>query len=192
MTAQADIRPSRGWMQGSASGAVYVRLGGDAHLMGNINNTDANYLYNIACGFGFKSVGNGASGNLYTNSTIFAYRGDCAGGGEMEADASGYAVDSSHWYRFVARVEMKQNRYDLAVYDMGATQPTLATATPVEPVATFTALPFRRTARDLGGISCISISTCNNPNSAYDDTLSARVDNLRVEHEKFGTMIFIR
>ena len=63
VTAQADIRPSRGWMQGSASGAVYVRLGGDAHLMGNINNTDANYLYNIACGFGFKSVGNGASGN---------------------------------------------------------------------------------------------------------------------------------
>ena len=192
VTAQVDIRPPRGWLQGSAAGSVYVRLGGDAHLMGNIRDNDANFLNNIACGFGFKNVGNGASGNLYTNSTIFAYRGNLNGGGEMEAAASGYAVDSSHWYRFVAKTEVRKNQYDLAVYDMGMTQPTLATATPAEPVATFTALPFRRTVRDLGGISCISVSTCNNPNSINDDTLSARVDNLRVEHTPFGFRMVIK
>ena len=102
---------------------------------------------------------------------------------------SGYAVDSSHWYRFVVKTQVRKSQYDLAVYDMGATQPTLETATPAEPVATFTALPFRRTASDLGGISCISVSTCNNPNNAYDNTLSARVDNLRVEHKPFGITI---
>ena len=192
VTAQVDIRPPRGWLQGSAAGSVYVRLGGDAHLMGNIRDNDANYLNNIACGFGFKNVGNGASGNLYTNSTIFAYRGDLNGGGEMVQSETEHTVDSSHWYRFVVKTEVRKNQYDLSVYDMGATQPTLATATPAVPVATFTALPFRRTARDLGGISCISVSTCNNPNSAYDDTLSARVDNLRVEHTPFGFRMVIK
>ena len=65
-------------------------------------------------------------------------------------------------------------------------------ATPSEPVATFTVLPFRRTIHDLGGISCITISTCNNPNSVCDSSLSARVDNLRVEHAVFGTRIIIK
>ena len=180
VTAQADIRPSRGWLTGSEAGSVYVRLGGDAHLMGNVRDDNANYLKNIATGFGFKRIGTGKSGNLYTNSTIVAYRGDCAGGGAMEEAASGHAVDPSHWYRFVARTEVRKNQYDLAVYDMA------------EPVATFTALPFRRTIRDLGGISCISVSTCNNPNSVYDSTLSARVDNLRIEQVKPGVMLLIR
>ena len=70
--------------------------------------------------------------------------------------------------------------------DLKTTRRTIAT------VATFTALPFRRTAHDLGGISCLSISTCNNPNSINDDTLSARVDNLRVEHTAFGTRIIVK
>lgn len=95
--------------------------------------------------------------------------------------ASGYAVDSTHWYRFVASSGIKNSQYDLAVYDMGEEQPTLTTKTPVEPVATFTALPFRRTASDLGGVSCISVSSAYNPNSAYDASLTSRIDNLRVK-----------
>lgn len=176
---QADIRPPKGWL--GSSGSVYVRLGGDAHLMGNLKDNDANYLKNIAVGFGFKQSGDGMSGNLYTNSTIVAYRGDCAGGGAMEPAASGYAVDSTHWYRFVASGEIRKSQYDLAVYDMGEEQPTLATATPTMPVATFTALPFRRASSDLGGVSCISVSSAYNPNSAYDAALTSRIDNLRVK-----------
>ena len=177
--AQADIRPPKGWLGGS--GSVYVRLGGDAHLMGNLRENDAYYLSNIAVGFGFKQLGEGVSGVLYTNSTIVAYRGDCAGGGAMEPAASGYAVDSTHWYRFVSKIEIAESRYDLAVYDMGEEQPTLTTKTPAAPVATFTALPFRRTASDLGGVSCISVSSVYNPYSAYDADLTSRIDNLRVK-----------
>ena len=108
------------------------------------------------------------------------------------AAASGHAVDPSHGYRFVAKTEVGKSHYDLAVCDMDVEQPTLATAIPAEPVATFSALPFRRTALDQDGISCISISTCNNPNSAYDRTLSARVDNLRVEYSKIGATVPFR
>ena len=185
---QADIRPPKGWL--GSSGSVYVRLGGDAHLMGNLKDNDANYLKNIAVGFGFKQSGDGMSGNLYTNSTIVAYRGDCAGGGAMEPAASGYAVDSTHWYRFVAKSEIGNSQYDLAVYDMGEEQPTLATATPTMPVATFTALPFRRAISDLGGVSCISVSSTYNPNSAYDDALTSRIDNLCVK-ELLGLIIIV-
>ena len=99
----------------------------------------------------------------------------------MEPAASGYAVDSTHWYRFVASGEIRKSQYDLAVYDMGEEQPTLATATPTMPVATFTALPFRRASSDLGGVSCISVSSAYNPNSAYDADLTSRIDNLRVK-----------
>ena len=178
---QADIRPPMGWLDSPGEGSVYVRLGGDAHLMGNLRNNDAHYLSNIAVGFGFKQSGDGMSGNLYTNSTIVAYRGDCAGGGAMEPAASGYAVDSTHWYRFVARCKIKNSQYDLAVYDMGEEQPTLAAKAPAAPVATFTALPFRRASGDLGGVSCISVSSSNNPNSAYDAALTSRIDNLCVK-----------
>ena len=185
---QADIRPPKGWL--GSSGSVYVRLGGDAHLMGNLKDNDANYLKNIAVGFGFKENGGGKSGNLYTNSTIVAYRGDCAGGGAMEPAASGYAVDSTHWYRFVAKSEIGNSQYDLAVYDMGEEQPTLATKTPAAPIATFTALPFRRASSDLGGVSCISVSSAYNPNSAYDAALTSRIDNLCVK-ELLGLIIIV-
>lgn len=193
VTAQADIRPPAGWRSGTSSaGAAYVRLGGDAHLMGNIRDDDAYYLENIAAGFGFKQIGSGMSGNIYTNSTIVAYRGDCAGGGEMEAAASGHDVDPTHWYRFVANADMAKSQYDLAVFDMGATQPTLDTATLGSPVATFSALPFRRTARDLGGISCVSVSGCKCLNSAFDDALSVRIDNIRVSHQDAAFVITVR
>ena len=99
----------------------------------------------------------------------------------MEPAASGYAVDSTHWYRFVASGEIRKSQYDLAVYDMGEEQPTLATATPTMPVATFTALPFRRAISDLGGVSCISVSSSYNPNSALDAALTSRIDNLCVK-----------
>ena len=68
IVAQADICPPRGWLD--VSGSVYVRLGGDAHIMGNIHGNDASYyLKNIAAGFGFKEFGGGMLDNLYTNAT---------------------------------------------------------------------------------------------------------------------------
>ena len=185
---QADLRPPKGWLK--QEGAAYVRLGGDAHLQGALRGGDIYFLNNIATGFGFKQIGDGKSGNLYTNSTIVAYCGDRAGGGEMEA--ANFDVVSTNWYRFVATADMANSQYDVNVYDMGATHPTLATETPAAPVATFTALPFRRTKAALGGISCVSASGYRSVQSLYDSSLEPMIDNLRVSQADSAFVITVR
>ena len=188
LTAQADIRPPKGWRE--VNGGVYVRLGGDAHASGSLRGDDTYFLKNIAVGFGFMRTTGETFGGIYTNSTIVAYRGDLAGGGAMESAAA--AVDSTHWYRFVTRSELSKSTYDMAVYDMGATQPTLATATPDTPVATFTGLPFRRTRRDLGGVSCISVNGNQTIWSTADASLQPLIDNIRVSSEMPAFVMVVR
>jgi hypothetical protein len=188
LVAQADIRPPKGWLANGAS--TYVRLCGDAFRQGNLRTGDNYFLNNIAMGFGFKNANSGKSLNLYTNSTIVAYRGNLNAGGAMES--AEVDVDTTHWYRFVATTAVSKNQYNVSVYDMGATHPTLATATPGTPVATFSALPFRRTKRDLGGISCISVSGHKTLQSLYDQSLEPMIDNLRVSHMVTGLLINIK
>lgn len=188
LTVQADMRPPKGW-QGTG-GSVYLRLGGDAHIQSSIRDDDTYFLKNIATGFGFRNVGTAKKDNIYTNSTIAAYRGDLNAGGAFENAAC--AVDPAHWYRFVATVRVSDSEYDVAVYDMGAAQPTLATATPASPVATFSALPFRRSRNDLGGISCYGLSVNRTLYSSVDETLGPLVDNIRITHERDGMMVILR
>ena len=188
LTVQADMRPPKGWQFNG--GSVYLRLAGDAHIQSSIRNDDTYFLKNIATGFGFRNVGTGKKDNIYTNSTIAAYRGDLAGGGAFENEAC--VVDPTHWYRFVATARVAESKYDVAVYDMGATQPTLATATPASPVATFSKLPFRRSRRDLGGISCYGLSVNRTLYSSVDDTLGPLVDNVRITHEQGGFTVILR
>ena len=188
LVAQADMRPPKGWL--ASGGSAYLRLGGDAHIQGSLRDDDTYFLKNIATGFGFKNRNSGKDGNIYTNSTIVAYCGDLAGGGAMTN--ANVAVDTTHWYRFIATAAVSKSQYDVVVYDMGTEHPTLATPTPAEPVATFSALPFRRTKRDLGGISCISASSDKTLQSIYDQSLEPMIDNLRVTHTVFSTTISIR
>ena len=188
LTVQADMRPPKGWQFNG--GSVYLRLAGDAHIQNSIRTDDTYFLKNIATGFGFRNVGTGKKDNIYTNSTIAAYRGDLNAGGAFENASC--AVDPTHWYRFVATARVSESQYDVAVYDMGADQPTLATTTPAEPVATFSALPFRRSRNELGGISCYGLSVNRTLYSSIDDTLGPLVDNLRITHERNGMIILLR
>ena len=190
MTAQADIRPPKGWLAQNAY--TYVRLGGDGHMATrSLDPADDSYfLNNIAAGFGFKNFKAVKSGNLWTDSTIVAYRGDRAGGGAMENAAA--TVDPAHWYRFVATADMAKSQYDVDVYDMGAAHPTLATATPATPVATFTALPFRRARRDLGGVSCLSVCAHKPPQSVLDTSLQPMIDNIRVSSKELAFVLVLR
>ncbi len=188
LTAQADIRPPKGWLD--VNGGVYVLLGGDAHASGSLRGDDTYFLRNIAVGFGFMRTTGETFGGIYTNSTIVAYRGDLAGGGAMESAAA--AVDSTHWYRFVTRSELSKSTYDMAVYDMGAAQPTLATATPDTPVATFAALPFCRAKRDLGGVSCVSVNGNQTIWSTADESLQPMIDNIRVSSEMPAFVMVVR
>ena len=190
MTAQADIRPPKGWLAQNAY--TYVRLGGDGLMATrSLDPADDSYfLNNIAAGFGFKNVKAVKSGNLWTDSTIVAYRGDRAGGGEMVSASA--TVDPTHWYRFVATADMANSQYDLSVYDMGATHPTLASATPDTPVATFSGLPFRRAKHDLGGVSCLSVSAHKPPQSVLDTSLQPMIDNIRVSSKELAFVLVVR
>ena len=190
MTAQADIRPPKGWLAQNAY--TYVRLGGDGHMATrSLDPADDSYfLNNIAAGFGFKNVKAVKSGNLWTDSTIVAYRGDRAGGGAMKAPAA--PVDPAPGYRFVATADMAGSQYDLSVYDMGATHPTLASATPDTPVATFSGLPFRRAKHDLGGGSCLSVSAHKPPQSVLDTSLQPMIDNIRVSSKELAFVLVVR
>lgn len=188
LVAQADMRPPKGWLQNS--GSAYLRLGGDAFIQGSLLDDDTYFLKNLATSFGFKNMNTGKDGNLYTNSTIVAYRGDHAGGGAMEAAA--VAVDTTHWYRFVATADMAKSQCNVDVYDMGATHPTLADTTPETPVATFSELPFRKTRSALGGISCVGASSDKTAQNLYDPSLAPMIDNLRLSLAESAFMITIR
>ncbi|MBR2837397.1 MAG: hypothetical protein IKE55_01295 [Kiritimatiellae bacterium] len=188
LVAQADMKPPTGWL--ANGGSTYVRLGGDALRQGALRRDDNYYLNNIAMGFGFKNTNTGKSDNLYTNSTIAAFRGDLNAGGAMEN--AEFDVDTTHWYRFIATTAVSRNQYDVSVYDMGTEHPTLAAPTPETPVATFSGLPFRRTKAVLGGISCISVSGHKAAQSMYDQSLEPMIDNLRVSHYLPGAVLMIR
>jgi len=126
-----------------------------------------------------------------TNTTFAAFRGDRAGGGAWETSGTAAA---GHWYRFVAASENKAS--NVSVYDMGTEQPTLVTATPATPVATFSDLPFRSSA---SRVSCVGVSAMGVKNpTAWSHLLQGgtdsrlKVDNIKFSHIPSGTTIVIQ
>ena len=190
--AQADIRPPRGWL--GSNGAFYVRLGGDKHLLGSVNDqlstlSGDSFVRMIAGGFGFNRTSGGSVAGVYTNVSLVAWQGNRAGGGVMTPAA--IQVDTTHWYRFIASMDMSNSQYDLAVYDMGASHPAMSTPLPENPVATFSALPFRQAASTLGGVSCLSVNAQQTASSPLDDTLQPYVDNIRISRDRSGLMVIV-
>lgn len=176
MTAQADICAPTAWQ--SAGGCANIWFGGDQYHEGNLNGGEYNYEKMAAFGFGI------------TNTTFAAFRGDCSGGGAWETSG---ATTAGHWYRFLV---FSQNRTStVLVYDMGTEQPTLATATPKTPVATFSGLPFRRNV----AVSCVGVSAMGVKNpTAWSHLLPGgtdvrlKVDNIKFSHIPSGTVIYFR
>lgn len=175
VVAQADIRAPRGWT--ANGGSSYVRIGGDGHLA-----AQDGYLTQVAAAFGLRCMADARaatwSGSLCTNSAIVAWNENAPGGAAFSAAPC--AVTPGHWYRFVATARMWESLCDIAVYDMGDVQPTLATSTPASPVATFSALPFRTPKAALGGISCISASATTVRPNPLDPSSMPWFDNFRV------------
>ena len=185
VTVQADIRPPRGWVD--SSGSAWLRLGGDGHLA---RESGTSFLGKTAAGFGVHCDSNSAeSGGLCTNCVIVAYRGNGSGGGQVVR--APVAVEKSHWYRFVANVRVEDSLYDVNVYDMGEAHPTLATATPAVPVASFTDLPFRTARESLGGISSVSASVVATRSNFCDSASPVLFDNIRVKRTE-PLLIIIR
>ena len=193
LVAQADVRPPRGWL--GTDGSVYVRLGGDKHLLGSLNDqlqtlAVDEYRRMIAGGFGFKRLSGSKVAGIYTNVVLVAWQGNRTGGGSFTP--ASVAVDTTHWYRFVATMDIKESQYDLSVYDMGAAHPSLASSLPPEPVATFTALPFRQTTEALGGLSCFSVNASYTASSPLDDAIQPYVDNIRISRPRRGLLLMFR
>ena len=194
LVAQVDMRPPRGWWSknDTCSGSVYVRFGGDSHYLGQINTDSTKFYALTASGFGFKHISGTRLAGIFTNVVLVAWQGDRAGGGAMTQPAANVEVDATHWYRFVATMDMRKSQYDVAAYDMGTEHPTLSTPLPAVPVATFSAFPFRYKTSSLGGISAFSVNANYTYSSPLDDTLQPYVDNIRIRKFHRGICVSFR
>ena len=155
--------PSAWTYSGAETHGQYVFLGDDYFFEGS-----GDFTRWMASAFGFQEDS--------SNVTRFVVRpGD--GNGEYSYQ-HGAAVDTSHWYRFVADLDFASNSYSLSIYDLDTDHPTLDTSTPATPVQTFTGIGFVRdlgtTSSDLRGITAIGLSTYRN------STGMAEYDNIRI------------
>ncbi|MBQ3096768.1 MAG: hypothetical protein IJC66_01330, partial [Kiritimatiellae bacterium] len=192
LTTRFDMRAPSAWSQSLNNSGTWIWLGGDLFREGNLHGGSSSadrFSKYAACGAGLSSGYSSAA-----SSTFAVYRGDCAGGGTW--DYSGTAT-SGNWYRFVVKTNLATGKSEVTVYDMGTAAPGLDTSIPTGEnavVATFTDIPFRQTKRSLGGVSCIGIQAkevkAASPLSATD--YRVLVDNFRISHQPFGTVVVFR
>ena len=160
---------------------LHVRLGGDRYFSGSTEDGDGTF-------YKWGAVGAGFNGGAFA-----AYAGDGMGGGEYRTDGT---ATPGHWYRFVVASETAGNgASEVSVYDMGTAHPALATPTPVSgAVAAFSALPFRRSSKPLGGVSCVAVQArgvkaANPLDPAFYRLL---VDNIAIEFNPSATVFVVR
>ena len=130
-------------------------------------------------------------GLSYTKFAAFA--GDGSGGGTWQKSSS--ATTAGHWYRFVVTSDFQSCASDVAVYDMGTSQPTLATTTPTTgAVAAFTSLPFRQNAVKLPGLTSIGVQAkgVKAANPLLPTDYRILLDNFSVEHAPAGFTLIIK
>ena len=178
-----DIRPPSRWSGSSRN--ISLHLGYDRFMSLLAADTEDYYKYQT-CLLGFRSTN-----STDTNISFYAYQ--CNGNGSAGTMVSGSAaVDTNHWYRFVAELDLDASTYTAAVYDMGADQPTLDTAEPATPAETFGGATFRF-RMDLtaatGGLTALGLSAYGVTGGDTGDTninLTARFDNLTIDHTPSG------
>ncbi len=173
-----DLLAPSAW---DANGQLYVWLGGDRYFGGSTEDGDGTF-------YKWGAVGAGFNGGAFA-----AYAGDGMGGGDYRTDGT---ATPGHWYRFVVASETAGNgASEVSVYDMGTAHPALATPTPVSgAVAAFSALPFRRSSKPLGGVSCVAVQArgvkaANPLDPAFYRLL---VDNIAIEFNPSATVFVVR
>ena len=176
MTASFDMHAPSAFADG---GYAVVWFGGDRFHESNLTG-DADFYKSAAFGVGL-------------NNKITAYSGNGIGGGSFSDN--GTAIPN-HWYRFVVKSAIKSGKSDVAVFDMGTSQPTLATVTPAaaSAVATFSAVPFRMAPSNIGGISCLAVvvKSVKPASTLAADDSRLLIDNIRVEHRRSGMAVGFR
>lgn len=183
-----DTRPPNAWYWFTVTKGLLINVGDDAYYNGEkYLSDDGNSFYNhYATRFGF----NGSTGS--TDIRFVAFDGD--GANNVTQMWGTAVVDTAHWYRFVADLDLTNSTVALNIYDMGSAQPTLATSTPGTPVQTFSSFGFRRrigtgTTNLAGGITSLGLSAFG-PRGGVDGTNApaetALFDNIRVEARPAG------
>lgn len=184
-----DMRPPRRWSNTSRNMAMHL---GYDRLM-SVQSADAEEYYkHQALLVGFRS-----SNSTDTDFKLFAYQGNGSGTNGTMVNGSA-SVDTTHWYRFVALLNLDANTYTAAVYDMGTDQPTLETALPGSPVETFGGATFgfrMDLTAATGGLTTLALSAygvMGGDDASTDITLTARYDNLAIDSKPAGAPDYTR
>jgi len=180
----ADMRPPRQWSGSTRCMLAYI--GPDAFFT-----YAAQEFYNYpCCVFGIAS----SNALSDTDFKFRAFQGNGAGGGTVVYGTA--EVDTTHWYRFIAEMDLSDSSYTLKVYDLGTAQPTLATLAQGTPAEAFggTAFRFQRDLSPaLGGITTLGLSA-HGPrggnDGAEDIDLTARFDNIAIAVKPDGGSSF--
>ena len=188
--ASVDVRPPKFWTW--AEGGAFVNFGDDLYLQGNgTSKGSAEFGKHSLIKVGFSPNSKSIDGGIVSDVRIYYVNGN-GDGTATGVKLTGVTVDRTHWYRFAATANMDTERWSLKVYDMGATQPTVATANGTL-VAEAADLGFRNTP--VGGISSVGLATFG-VSSQLDGLGTADpgpvfYDNIKVEKEPPGVLIMV-
>ena len=154
VNASVDIRPPQFWTW--AVGGAYVFFGDDIFLQGNgTNKGSAEFGKHALMGVGFAPNSTTTDGGIVSDVRLYYANGN-GNGTSTGVKLTSVTVDRTHWYRFATTADVEANCWSLKVYDMGASQPTLATANGTL-VAQVANLGFRNVP--VGGISSVEFAT---------------------------------
>ncbi len=183
-----DIRPPSQW---SGSSRYATLQAGYDNFMSVLYAERAVYHTYRACIFGFHS----ASGS---ETDIQFYADDGNGDGSGTNIHGTTVVDTTHWYRFIAHLDLAASTYTISIFDMGVDQPTLATPDPAAAVENFDGRTFRF-RRDMtettGGLTTLGLAAygvMGGDHAEVDINRTARFDNLTIDAKPLGTSSFKR
>ena len=185
----AVMRPPAYFMD--SSGCAYLQLGDERFLQGRRTNVAAENSHNrILARFGFYHIdGEGTASNSLLRVRM-ALQGYDLAAKTTKAVIDGTAIDATHWFRFVARVDLDRQRISLKAYDLGAEHPTAASPRG-ELVATWDEVGYYNEPQ--GGFAAIGFRTygmCGD-DSTPECANALLVDSVEVRR-KPGSVIFVR
>ena len=171
----ADIRPADAWA--NANGCAQVEMGGDDYYQGNRGWRLLPRVF-----FGFRESAGTKSVGLFKDIKF-------AAGTESVVKLSDMTVDSSHWYRFRTKVNLKDRKFSVSVYDQGIDKPLPGTenGTFVTAIADISAKVDSVTTLGVAAKGVVSRF-----GGGTDDPSVVMVDNLAVDIIPSGLHVILR
>ena len=170
---RVDMRPPEAWAMSGKDGRFLFGVGNRKMEQSQVYDSDDGRFAR----FGFSCFEARTSDVCFnTNIAIVAY--DETGSRVRLATAA--PIDTSHWYRFVAKIDPVAQTYQVRVYDRGSAHPAFGRERGAL-VARSADIPF---CGDMGeGASAIDLYVCGAGNTAGEtglDPMQAAVDNIEV------------